>query len=174
MLERGVLDRGVNVALEIVIREDHAFRQPAGPARVQDHRGVVGLRRRELRRDRGRRGLRQRHQVHDVQPRVLQPPGQKWDCHDRVDPAVRDDVRDLAVPEQEIDRHDALASQKRSVETGDAAGAGRQEQPDRRLLGLRGEVHPETRRHRGKLLVGVLPEVVDDGRFLRLRRRVSE
>ena len=47
--------------------------------------------------------------------------GQLRDGHDRIDPAVGDDVRDFLLAQQEVDRHHALARQQRSVETGGEA-----------------------------------------------------
>ena len=93
---------------------------------------------------------------------------------DGVDAAVGDDVRDFFVAEEIVNRHDALAREERSVETGDKAGGGRQQDADVRLSGLDGEIHPQSRRHCRQLLVCVSPAVVDDGQVLRMARCVGK
>jgi hypothetical protein len=112
--------------------------------------------------------------VDDVERRVFELAGELRDRHDRVHAAVGNHVRDLAVAEQEVDWHDALAGQQRSVETGNKARACRQEQADVRLARLGRQVHPEPRGHRRELGVGVPSVVVDDGHFVWLTGGVGE
>ena len=50
VLKRGVLDRGVDVALEVAVGQQHALGQPAGAAGVHQHRHVVGIGRGHARR----------------------------------------------------------------------------------------------------------------------------
>ena len=113
----------------------------------------------------GRR--RQLRDVDDLERCVFQSCGQQRHGDDRIDAAIGDDMRDLALAEHEIDRYDALASQQCSVETGDETGTCGQQQPDPGFLGLCREIHPESGGHRGQLLKGVLAVVIDDRDLMR-------
>jgi hypothetical protein len=116
----------------------------------------------------------QLREVHDLQRRIFQARRQLRNGDDRVDAAVGDHVRDLALAEQEVDRHHAFARDQRPVEAGDEPGARRQQDTHARAVGLHAQVHAQPARHRRQLLIGVLPRVIDDRDVMRLRLRVAE
>ena len=152
-----MLDRRIHVALQVFVGQQHAFGQAGAAAGVEQHGHVVGLGIRELRLESLGGFFGSCVRSITFSGRSFSRGMKKGIGQHGVDVAVLDDVADLLVAQQIIDRHHGLASKQRSVETGDESKPGRQQQPTRGFSVWNDRYIPSPAAIAASLAVGISP-----------------